>query len=432
MLRRGFIYFYILFLSSLLSAWAVYHAYEGEGRLFGNKLTQIIKSYASIPSKIYEFFVTKNSTTSPLLIKDDKSKSGFQFLSDSSKNAGAILVSTFSNDQKGYEIKLLSLIDTSVLLHWYIQRETIKKINNGFDFDRLRLGHPLLLSDHSIIATVGDNSGLLYLFRIDSVGRVMWSNADSAHHSIELGNANDIWVASSAKSSTNLTVDKNVVFSDDAICNIDIATGKTMYKKSVGDILIENGYAYLLALGTMEPDPIHLNDVQPALYSSPFWEKGDLLISMRNRNTVFLYRPGTNKIIWLKTGPWANQHDVNFIGNNKILVFGNDVVRKKNEMFLLNGMNNAYVFDFETGIVSTPYTSLFKNEEIKTKTEGRCNILDNNDIFVDETDNGRVFIGDTAHAKLTYTDRFDNKSIKLLNWVRFLSAKELTSLNLNK
>ena len=138
------------------------------------------------------------------------------------------------------------------------------------------------------------------------------------------------------------------------------------------------------------------------------------------RNIVFLFRPSENKLLWYQQGPWISQHDCDFIDNSKILVFGNDLIRYQYGDTLINTTNNAYIYNFETGRIETPYSKLFKIANIKTSTEGRCDILANGDIFIDESNNGRVLIGDTASIKLTYVSRINSSKIKMLNWVRFL------------
>ena len=42
--------------------------------------------------------------------------------------------------------------------------------------------------------------------------------------------------------------------------------------------------------------------------------KNDLVISLRNLSTILVYRPST-KIKWLKTGPWINNHDAQYLGD---------------------------------------------------------------------------------------------------------------------
>lgn len=212
-------------------------------------------------------------------------------------------------------------------------------------------------------------------------------------------------------------------YRNDALAQVS-PEGKLLFQKSVTDILLENGYRGLLfGIGPMEKDPLHLNDIQPALSTTEYWQKGDLMISIRNKSTVFLYRPSTNKILWLQTGPWLNQHDVNFIGDSRISIFGNNIIRNKNYDFI-DGHNEIYIFDFKTNELKTPYTMFLKNAKVKTMTGGRSEVLPNGDIFIEETDFGRMLRGNTTTILWQYVERVDERSAAVLGWSRIISPAE--------
>ncbi|MCH8857610.1 MAG: hypothetical protein IIA03_15585, partial [Proteobacteria bacterium] len=71
-----------------------------------------------------------------------------------------------------------------------------------------------------------------------------------------------------------------------------------------------------------QPVKVCRSPVQPA--SGAAASITDVVLSARNISTVFLFRPSTGKIVWLKTGPWLNQHDVDYHGNGNYTIFGND------------------------------------------------------------------------------------------------------------
>ena len=99
------------------------------------------------------------------------------------------------------------------------------------------------------------------------------------------------------------------------------------------------------------------------------------------------------------------------------MIFGNDVLRGKRDS-LINGHNDIYFYDFEKDEISKPYTQVMKKAGIKTKTEGRCDLLSNGDLFIDETNNGKLYIINKDSVKMIYTERFDKNHIKMFNWVR--------------
>ena len=123
-------------------------------------------------------------------------------------------------------------------------------------------------------------------------------------------------------------------FKDDGISKIS-TDGKIMLQKSVSQILIENGYKHLL-FGHQEfkSDPIHLNDIQPVLKDTKYFKKGDLFLSLRNLSFIILYRPSTNTIIKIISGPFSNQHDVDIINDKQISIFNNNTINGKNDRLL--------------------------------------------------------------------------------------------------
>lgn len=397
-----------MILLTLTVAWSVWHIMNN-GKIFSEPISNGIMAFAEFPSHIYHTLVpssTPYNIFDPRQITDSVSKEGSVLLADSSKFSSThLLISTFQSSNQVI-VKLIHVPDGSLKKQWVVN-QSLNAINKK---ENIRLVHPIMTSDSSIIVSEQDGT----LICINSKSQLKWIDSSAKHHhSIEIENDSTLWVPGIAKDYRYYKIDK---FRHDAICAIDPRNGKVKFIKSVADILIENGYQYLLDI-VYEDDGIHLNDIQPALFTSKFWQKGDLLISMRHRNTVALYRPSNNKIIWLKTGPWMAQHDGDFVDGKTIMIFGNDVLRGKRDS-LINGHNDIYFYDFEKDEISKPYTQVMKKAGIKTKTEGRCDLLSNGDLFIDETNNGKLYIINKDSVKMIYTERFDKNHIKMFNWVR--------------
>jgi hypothetical protein len=291
--------------------------------------------------------------------------------------------------------------------------------------------HPLILNDGGIVFNVGGP-----LFKINACSKIEWKIDGVFHHSIERDPEGNFWVPSVIEPSSYDTV-KFVNYRDDAIAKVS-SRGEVLFKKSVSKILEENGYRGLLfGAGPYDDDAIHLNEIKPAFYSTRYWKRGDLLLSLRHRSTVFIYRPSTNKIIWLKTGPWLNQHDADFIGQSKISVFGNDVLSYMSKPFigamrdinqLFDRHNNIYLFDFADGKISTPYSDVLKQLDVRTLTNGRQDILDNGDVFVEETNYGRILRLSPKKVIWEFTVKIDDATTGALNWSRFLTKDEVKNV----
>jgi hypothetical protein len=296
--------------------------------------------------------------------------------------------------------------------------------------------HPLMTKDSSIIFIVPSTS---LIARIDKNSELKWMNRGKTyHHSLEQGSDGNIYSCTLPFQSAEYDIfpgefkyyKNNLV--DDHITILNPDTGEEIFSKSVIEILLENGYEeLLLSKGQVISDPIHLNDIEPALVTTEYWNKGDLLVSCRNISSVFLYRPSTNKILWLKHGPWYNQHDADFYGESQVVIFGNDIVRDESKRgILLAGSiesfnksrkhNDVYVYDFSNDSISKPYHRLMEVENVRTVGEGRCDILPNGDLFVEETEAGRIIIGDSTTKKIEWVKRLDEEHIAYLLWCRII------------
>ena len=344
---------------------------------------------------------------------------------------GYLLLSAY-DDKKGQStVKLMRISDARVLHEWVPDIRQLKKHQHTdskfFNITDLspsdyRMIHPLLLDDGSIVFKYRGP-----LFKVNACSDIEWEVDGVYHHSIEQDPDGSFWVSSVIEPSLYDKV-KFIDFRDDAITKIS-PDGKVLFAKSVSQILEENGYRGLLfGAGLYDNDAIHLNDIQPAFYSSPYWEKGDLLLSLRDRSAVLLYRPSTNKIIWLKTGPWLNQHDVDFIGQSKISIFGNDVIRTPVGSALVGNHNNIYIVDLADEHISMPYSETMKKSDVRTLSQGEQDILDNGDVFIEETDYARIMRLSPEQVVWEFTVKVDDNTLGMTGWSRYLTKSQASSI----
>jgi hypothetical protein len=230
-----------------------------------------------------------------------------------------------------------------------------------------------------------------FLRKIDHTGNQIWSRRIAAHHSIYVDRDGYIYTPIIMQEHANTRFVENYRDDGYAILSPD---GEIVETGSVTEILVGNDLGHLIyGVGPIEWDAIHLNAIKPAESTTRYWNKGDLLMSSRHLSTIFLYRPDTGKVIWHQTGPWLNQHDPDFLGSNRISVFGNDVVsafnnRTSKEAQFLGDGNDIYVYDFLTKSVRTPYTEMIRSTGLSTITGGSHTILTDGSVFIYFTNAG--------------------------------------------
>ncbi|MDB5139707.1 MAG: Arylsulfotransferase [Mucilaginibacter sp.] len=430
------LFLWFSFIITIMFGWAVWHVYNDSQRAQHqiSKASRLAIFIASTPHLIKESF--KQLSQPRLLVRPNiyPTINGFKF-EKKYVDSNYLLLCTYDKQQNQSIVKLIRLSDQKTLHQWKPDFDEIKRIaGNESPFLKatnrsdVRLVHPLLSSDGSIVF----NDFFSPLIKINKDSKLVWVINGSYNHSLEYDADGNVWAPSVIRNSRFLS-EILPQYHDDAITKIK-QNGKVLFQKSIAQILIENGYRWLLlGTGKYEADLLHLNDIQPALISSRFWKKGDLLISLRHKSTVLLYRPETNKIIWLKIGPWISQHDVDFIDSSRIGVFGNNVIRySDSDNKLIDGYNEEYIYDFKTGKIETPYTKFLKTAQISTITEGRSDVLSNGDLFIEETNNNRLLRGNRNEIIWQYVNKIDDHSVGALSWSRYISKEEFKKLTFLK
>lgn len=422
---------YYLFLSvflwvciTVLFGWSVRHVFMGNTRLgaFGEAMVAV----AEFPSLAKEVLgIIKDG--SGLLVISDRYPSIDGFSKNGKTQVGALddkgylLLSSYSNMKRQSTVELIRIADNQLLKEWTPDIDAILSITQSkIQKSSAQIHHPLLVENGCLVF-----NDINSLIKIGPSDTTEWIAEGIYNHSVERDADGNIWACSVMKPSAYEGV---LTFSDNAIAKIS-PTGKVLFKKSVAKILEENDYRGLLSIGFRlqnQGDPIHLNDIQPALTDSKYWKKGDLMLSMRHLSTIALYRPSTNKIIWLKTGPWMNQHDVEFVSDHEISVFGNNVIDDvKKGRVLLDGHNTVYLYDFTADTVSSPYDKAMATFAVSTTTNGRSKLLSNGDVFIDESDNGRLLRLTPTTAKWEFVRRVDKSHISHSSWSRYLTEDEV-------
>jgi hypothetical protein len=414
---------------TLTFGWAVWHFDKPENKHFHSKTGKIVTLIASFPNLV-KYSIKGLNPASPLNKPDlYPSINGFKF-EKNYVDSNYILLSTYDKYKNQPIVKLIRLYDRKLIYQWAPDIDKIKDfmgkkydIPNDHKTDNLAMLHSLISSDGSVIF----HSYLSSLIKIDKNSKLEWVIKGVFDHSLEHDADGNTWVESIVGPSNylNIYLDDS---EDDEIMKIS-QSGKVLFKKSVTEILVDNGYrGILFGVGPYEGDLLHLNDIQPALTSTKYWMKDDLLISLRNKSTVFLYRPSENKVLWLKTGPWLNQHDVDYIDNERIGIFGNNTLRNAGSEEIIDGHNEEYVYNFKTNKTETPYTEFLSKAKVSTRIEGRSDILPNGDLFIEETGKSRLLRGNSKDIIWQYVNRIDKQSVAALTWCRFITKEEFKKL----
>lgn len=189
-----------------------------------------------------------------------------------------------------------------------------------------------LLPDGSVIVAF---DGGMTLQRIDACGGRDWVLDGEFHHALTLAPDDaSVWGLLSDAEGWG-----------DSLAEVRIADGEVLRRITMDEVIAANPDLDILgarrndrrksdpvsnernSVGRWLTDPFHLNDVDPlppALASAfPMFEAGDLVISARSLNMIFVIDPDTAEVKWWWAGTLRRQHDPDWIETGEIIVYDN-------------------------------------------------------------------------------------------------------------
>lgn len=399
---------------------------------------------------IIEFFIDQPNPDAPVSVVEKITKAtleektvrgeaaGFIRHDDSFVDPGFLLMPRYSATHKQFVIELVRLRDFRVLHQWVPPIEEIvaklpAPLRTGHNTrDVFVARHPLLLKDGSIVA----HTGFGPLFRIDKESRLMWTwdTIQPAHHAISLdSDGNLVVVGNTLNNGESLPIidkelsDGNIGTPLDGYFTVSVETGKVLRRDHVAQILAESGYEsliYGMYVRNDLDDPVHLNDAEPVLFEQAgIAQRGDVAISLRNISTVLLYRPSTRKVIWLRTGPWIAQHDVDVLPDGRLHVHSNNSSPWNSKR--LRKFSDVYVIDPTTDQVERPYYKVLEELGTFNLTEGLSRILPNGDLYFEQTNSGWAFRASEDGLRWEFVNQTRPDFVGRVSWSRYLLPEEI-------
>ena len=255
------------------------------------------------------------------------------FLADRLQD-GLIMVSGKYSKERDTRVQIVDRAGR-VIQEWNVPFSSVWEDGQGEFYHRrpvdgMYLHGAQILSNGDLVA----NLEHLSTFRMDACSNVVWKLDNLGHHSVDIADDGTIWVSAEKYLARGPTGYPSHVWplSNWTVQNLD-GDGNVLREIAVFDILIKNdleGLLYMSSLKVRAPfnvsgDTLHLNDVEvfPNNTESEIFEAGDILMSLRNINTVLVADPDTYKIKFLSVGGFVRQHDPDFMDGDVISVFDN-------------------------------------------------------------------------------------------------------------
>jgi len=247
-----------------------------------------------------------------------------------------------------------------------------------------------ILQDGSVVF----NFEHLGMVRLDACGKTVWKLPVRTHHSMFVDSDGNLWASAQENHDQpwrEFPMYK-APFIEPLILKVS-PEGKVLERKSVFELLRDNGHEgdlYVSTTANLWPgvsgDTLHLNDVEvfPSSMAPGVFEAGDVMISIRNINAIFVF-DAQWKLKYHVAGSFIRQHDPDFDSGDEISIFDNH-----NNAFAAGGaasrvvVVNARTGEQRTVFAGTPERPFFSS------IMGKHQWLANGNLLLAESMNGRA------------------------------------------
>jgi len=178
---------------------------------------------------------------------------------------------------------------------------------------------------------MGDTPWGYGLVKMDKDSKVIWKYWDHVHHHFDVAEDGKIYVLTNE-------IHNNVIEGyehlapprlDDYVVVLS-PEGKQLKKVSILDALLRSRYGRMMRAGpawNIKSDFLHTNSVDvieaEAASNFPAVSEGQVLLSLRDIDTVAVLDLEKEEVVWAVEGSWHRQHDADMLPNGNIMLFDN-------------------------------------------------------------------------------------------------------------
>lgn len=230
--------------------------------------------------------------------------------------------------------------------------------------------------------------------RMNACGDVLWRLPYQTHHSVHLDDDGVFWMSGVNTRSEKLAKYPNHIppIRETTIVKVS-QEGELLEEFSVFDLLDLNGQRALLHMRSVAitnkiiGDSLHLNDVEvfPANMAEGFFSHGDVLVSLRNINSIAVFDKDW-RLKMLKVGGFVRQHDPDFVDGNTIMLFDNNNIGPRD----FGQQSRILLLDAPTGELTEYYVGT-PEQPFYTHIMGKQQLLENGHLLITDSVSGRGF-----------------------------------------
>ncbi len=259
-------------------------------------------------------------------------------------------------------------------------------------------------------------------------GLEKWRVKGAFHHSIESDSEGNFWVCAAVEPNLLKTrhlrrKHSNDSFEDQALVKIS-DQGQILKILSIADLIIDCGIEYLL-YGASNPDlnldPIHLNQISTVNHNSGRFQKGDVLVSLRNLSTIMLINPELGLVKWHKTGPWMNQHSVGYHGDSSVYMLDNHSFADGEPWLSDEWSSKGLIHDTVSGETKEIKALNEALGHIKIPIAGKIQFVSPDAWMLEDDLRGTIFIVKNDKVVFKWANLYKQGGVGITSWSRYLN-----------
>lgn len=268
------------------------------------------------------------------------------------------------------------------------------------------------------------------LVKMNSESKPIWSYLERVHHDVTVGRDGRVYTLVQQERSEPVPEIPDIVSpsAEDFVVVLS-PDGKLLKRVSLYDAVARSKYRGVTALlrNCVSFDTFHTNSVEPMppSFSGMFPDAGPntVLVSFRHLDSIALVDLDAVKVVWLMHGPFARQHDAEFLPGGHMMMF--------DDQGDMAATGRSRVIEFEPQPFKIVWQFPNKSDEkLDSELMGAAQKLPNGNVLITESTHGRM-LEVTPDEKVVWEYRSPfrrgehRELVADLNWGHRFAASEL-------
>ncbi len=268
--------------------------------------------------------------------------------------------------------------------------------------------------DGSIINAYDSGSSLT---KYDYCNNILWRIQGQFHHSIAFDGDDEIWAWQSTPGQGRW---------GHRLTKLDYTSGKILQDIPLTEVVKVNDDIDIFGIRQLDTEKKstwidegggrwHPNDIDPLpeklAHLYPQFEAGDLLVSLRSPNLVFVMDPESRRVKWWRQGLTRRQHDPDWNDRGTITIFNNNMHREVSHIVEIDPITFRHQIILDGSLY-----------DFYAREKGKHQPLPDNGLLITSSDSGRVFETDaTGKVTFEFINRFgENGKVLAVSEARYL------------